>query len=309
MLPLCETILSDYKMRRTSAQKDAFIKLMQTHYPHLSIEQLGKKKSRNLIMGDIETAHVILTAHYDTSAASLFPNVVMPYRKVLRFFYTMLSLMPIILLSLGALFASRAFGATDEVSLIAFLVVYYVLFYIKMFCLPPNPSNDNDNTSGVVTLIETWEKLGESQRAHTALIFFDNEEYGCVGSKEFYKAHKALMEDKLLVNFDCVGDGKTMLLVLAEKAEKQYLSVLKETITEEEGISVRFDSKKRANHSSDHKYFPCGVAVSAMHECKWLDLHFGRIHTKRDTVMDRGNVAFLADRVTALVDRMTTVVR
>lgn len=304
MLPISEYILQNHLIRRRRRQKDAFIAVLQAAYPTLRIEENGRFRSRNLILGDPETAKVLLTAHYDTPPAGIFPNLVMPYRKGLRIFYTLLVLMPLILVSIASYLLSILLGLTQETGLLVFLLVYYALFFAKMFLLPPNRKNCNDNTSGILTLLEIWETLSDADRAKTALVFFDHEEYGCVGSKAYYEAHRDLLTEKLLLNFDCVGDGDHFLFVQNEQAEKLWQETLQQSILPDDTYQVVLDTKSNASHSSDHKHFPCGVAVSAMHDHPRLGLHFSRIHTHRDIILQKENIRFLQDRVSVLIQNL-----
>ena len=72
--------------------------------------------------------------------------------------------------------------------------------------------NCNDNTSGVVTLLELMATVDEEDRDTICFIFFDNEEKGLIGSGAFRKQYASKVVDKVLVNFDCVGDGDTLLM-------------------------------------------------------------------------------------------------
>ena len=45
-----------------------------------------------------------------------------------------------------------------------------------------------------------------------AVVLFDNEEVGLIGSTLFRKRHARAMADRPLVNLDCVGDGEMLLL-------------------------------------------------------------------------------------------------
>ncbi len=304
MQPLSKTIYEKYQVRKTRAQKNDFIELMKNRYPALCVEEAGGRKSRNLILGNIQNANIILTAHYDTVAQSIMPNIVMPYRKGLRFLYALVTILPFILIGLAVYDLAAFFSLSQTARLLLFLAVYYALFFGKFYLGKPNPNNANDNTSGVITLIEAWEKLSEEERAQTAIIFFDHEEYGCIGSKAFFHLHRKEMENKLLLNFDCVGDGNTFLFVCPNDLSNARLSLLKDALCENEMKRVVFDNRKNADHSSDHKHFPVGIAVSAMNESKRLGLHFSRIHTKNDTVLDETNIEFLSERIKNLIFEM-----
>lgn len=77
MTSFSQLILSDWQVRKTKKQKLAFIRLMQSHFPALRVEESKIIHNRNLVAGDLETAEFILSAHYDTCAVLLFPNFIM----------------------------------------------------------------------------------------------------------------------------------------------------------------------------------------------------------------------------------------
>lgn len=301
MNQLSQTILEKHQARKTRAQKDAFVILLREHFPELAVEEGGFLRNRNLILGDVEQAEVVLTAHYDTVARSLFPNLMMPQRPALKFAYSMLALVPVIAASLLCALILALAGASREVLVLGTLAVYYGLFFGMTFGGPPNPSNCNDNTSGVITLLELYAMLDGSLREKTAIVLFDNEEYGCVGSGWFYKRHKELMREKLLINFDCVGDGDHFLVVGSKDLPEKWDALLRRTFVSAPGHTVVFDSAKNASLSSDHKHFPCFAAVAATRDHKWLGLHTGRIHTPKDTVLEEGNIQFLTAAVKQLI--------
>ena len=56
-----------------------------------------------------------------------------------------------------------------------------------MFVGKANKHTANDNTSGVLTLIEA---LHEDELKDVCCVFFDHEEVGLFGSRFFYKKHK-----------------------------------------------------------------------------------------------------------------------
>ena len=102
MHPLSEQILEGYQVRRSEQQKTAFITFLQQQFPDLRVETAGK--NRNLVVGDIASAKVIFTAHYDTCVRSLYPNISIPFRPGLKFAYNMLTLLPIIAAMLLVIF-------------------------------------------------------------------------------------------------------------------------------------------------------------------------------------------------------------
>ena len=90
MTELSRKILESYQVRKTTKQKDAFIALLREYFPELQIEQSKFPKCRNLIIGDVENAKLLLTAHYDTCAWLPFPNFITPKSPILALLYSLL---------------------------------------------------------------------------------------------------------------------------------------------------------------------------------------------------------------------------
>ncbi len=81
MTQTTRTIFEKYEIRKTKKQKTAFIQwvvpyLQSLGYP-VTVEQ-GKCGVRNIVIGDIEQAKVVFTAHYDTCAVLPIPNFITP---------------------------------------------------------------------------------------------------------------------------------------------------------------------------------------------------------------------------------------
>lgn len=302
MSKLCDTILESYQVRKTDTQKSAFIALLQQHFPELYVENAGK--SRNLVVGDIGKARVILTAHYDTCVRSLFPNISMPFHPVLKFCYSMLTLLPIIAAMLLTIFGLEPLLPDLQTRELIGLAVYYILYFIQFFGAPANPHTANDNTSGVCLLVRLLETLTPAQREKVAFVFFDNEEKGCVGSKAFRKLHKAETEQKLIFNFDCIADGSHILFLATPPAEKQWQGRLEAVFSDENGLTVGYASSKKAKYSSDQKRFPMSIGTAAFTEHPVIGYYFSRIHTAKDTVYTGKNIEFLRAGITRLIDSM-----
>lgn len=83
-----------------------------------------------------------------------------------------------------------------------------------------NKHTANDNTSGIITLTHILENLPEEQRKKVCVIYFDNEEKGLFGSAFFYKKHRKQIKDKMLINFDCVGDGENIVTMADRRCRK-----------------------------------------------------------------------------------------
>ena len=289
-------------MRKTDAQKTAFIQLLQQHFADLRVETVGK--NRNLVVGDISKAKIIFTAHYDTCGRSLCPNLSIPFHPVLRFCYSMLTVMPLIGLMVLVFFGLEPWIPDRRTRLVLGLLAYYIPFFIKFFGAPANPNTANDHTSGVCLLIRLLETLRPEQREKVAFVFFDNEEKGCVGSKAFRKLHKSETEQTLIFNFDCIADGDHILFLSSLPAQKQWEPLLKQAFCDENGFTVGFTNSKKAQYSSDQKRFPVSVGTAAFRKIPVIGYYFGRIHTVKDTVHDQKNIEFLRSGILRLIDTL-----
>lgn len=302
MQKLSQTIFDSYQVRKTRAQKTAFIELLQKELPghNVKIEECkGVAKSRNIVIGDLTSAEYILTAHYDTQPVMPFPNFIAPKNTPLSFLYAILIVMPFAILV--GLLAGFIRSATDSPAL-AFAICYPLLFaYLAMMMLgKANKHTANDNTSGVITLIEALRD--ETIRAKCAFVFFDNEELGLLGSKAFSKLHKTELEGKLLLNFDCVGLGDHFMLVQGKKAKPVFEGKLKEAFLPEDGKTISFECSCNTRYPSDQKNFKLGVGVAAFKKARFIGYYMDKIHTKHDTVLQEENVSFLVSSLRRLCE-------
>ena len=296
MTPLSERILTDWQVRKTKKQKTDFIEFMQTQLPGLQVEQGGFGGNRNLVLGDVKSAKVLLTAHYDTCARLPFPNFITPKNILVYIGYSLLICIPFFLL-IGVL------NILLGVITLNFWVSYWgtflpamaLMFYVFMGG-KPNPHTANDNTSGVITLCELISGMTEEEKAQVAFVFFDNEENGLLGSAFFRKLHKKDgLENKLLINYDCVSDGDHMLFVLSKSAMKAYGEAFDAAFPSTAGKTVYMEKSSNTMYPSDQANFPMGVGVAALKKKKFIGLYMDRIHTPKDTVFQRENIAFFVD--------------
>ncbi len=303
MTELSREILENWQIRKTKAQKTAFIAFLQEKLPGLQVEQKGK--NRNLVLGDVKTAKLIVTAHYDTCSRVPFPNFVTPKNFLLYLLYNILIVLPFLgLMFLVWWLVSLIPGATY----FGWLAGYAAMMLSMVFVLmggKPNEHTANDNTSGVITLCQLIATMTPEQKEKVCFVFFDNEEAGLLGSAAFAKRHKKDgLKNKLLLNFDCVSDGDIFLLVHNKPAGKQYGQAISEAFAPTEEKAVEICSSARAFYPSDQKNFPVNVAVSAMHRSKWAGLYMDKIHTKHDTVFQEENIHYLTEATVKLADAL-----
>ena len=294
MTALSQKILAEYPARKTKKQKLAFIEMMRSHIPDLRVEEGGFLHNRNLIVGDIEQAEILLAAHYDTCAVLPFPNLIFPKNLPVSLLYALLICIPFFLLM--AMVEGLLIWLTDH-----FLFSYWTAFLVMMSALigvcmlgRPNRHTVNDNTSGVITLVELLSHP-ELDGQKVAFVFFDNEENGLLGSAFFRKRHCKELKQKLLINFDCVSDGDHFLFVSNRPDRQKWERTLQEAMGQPEGKTLHFTRSSTTFYPSDQMGFPKSIAVAALKRSRLFGLYMDRIHTDRDTVLDEKNITALTD--------------
>ena len=289
-------VLNTFPVRKTKSQKQAFRDAVQAYAASIGYDsrvEQGSLGSRNLVIGNTEQADYLVTAHYDTCARLPIPNYITPCNLWLFLLWqvvlTLLILAVCVLLGLGVgmLTGSGTIGAWS-----GYLMVWVVL--ALMLIGPANPSNANDNTSGVVTLLEIAKSMPENQRKKVAFVLFDLEEAGLIGSASYRKAHKAQTDRQMVLNLDCVGDGDYLTLFPTKKLrqDRKRLTSLYRACGYFGKKSILVHEKGFAFYPSDQANFPCGVGICALRK-GGKTLYLGRIHTKKDTILDRTNVNLL----------------
>ena len=90
-----------------------------------------------------------------------------------------------------------------------------------------NKNNKNDNTSGVAAVMSLIKNIDKD--SNVAFILFDNEEKGLIGSGQFNKQNKKMMENKPLINLDCIGNGNE-IVVIFNNEKMESVDLLKESV-------------------------------------------------------------------------------
>lgn len=296
---LSKKILDDFQTRKTKAQKSNFtsflISELEKNEIYAKIDERGSIiKSRNIVIGDISKANVIFTAHYDTAPKLPFPNFITPKNLLFYIFYQILILLPLFIICFLVSFISMIFL---ENILIAYFLCAFLAFgfvYIIMFG-KENKNTVNDNTSGIITLCEIMLNMTKDELATTAFVFFDNEELGLIGSSAFAKQHREEIKGKIVINFDCVSDGETIMVVVNGVARKKYGDIITSAYSMNDDYKVKpFITKALTTfYPSDQMNFPINIAVAALKRKRFLGYYLDRIHTKHDTVFREENIRYL----------------
>lgn len=310
MHPISAEILANWQTRKTKKQKAAFEAflldaLRSAGYTDARVEENRcLLRNRNIIAGDPDTAKVIYTAHYDTCAVMPFPNFITPTKPLV---YVLYQLLIVAVFFLTAFLAVRLFSLPfmpavlrDNAHLAALAVLWLEIFL--MLGGKASTHTANDNTSGVITLVETALALPPERRGEVCFVWFDNEESGVFGSCGFAAKHKRAAKETAVLNFDCVSDGDHMLFVLPRKLKDDPIRhALQEAFGETENISAVFTHTGKAIYPSDQAHFKRGIGIAALKKGR-IGLYMDRIHTKRDTVFMEKNIEYLAKGAAAFAD-------
>lgn len=298
MLPQSQKIMEDFQIRKSRKQKEAFRAWLCGELEKAGWAP-GVEKSfaaKNVVVGNPETAKAVLSAHYDTCAVLPIPNFITPRNM---FFYILYQLL-FVAIMLAAVFAWDFFAfAFLNLPVFAGILGSYALCAFFIWWILDGPANKhtaNDNTSGVITLLEIALALPASDREKVCLVFFDNEEKGLFGSAAFTRAHRRARREALNINFDCVGDGD-YLQFFPGKALKKDAEALERLEAAFTGAGEKRTEVVRGFgfYPSDNKAFRRGVGVCALKKKKLTGYYMDRIHTGRDTVLEEENVRLLRD--------------
>ena len=285
MHPMSKVIVEKYMVRKTKKQKTEFIEFLQSELDDVVVEVGGVCKSRNVVVGNLEKAKCILTAHYDTAPVLPFPNFLAPKNMIAYLGYCFLLFAGFSIVS--AIITAISMFIFDSV-VVSLVISYIFLIGVLVYMLigKANKHTANDNTSGVVTLIEVLHN--EKLKDEVCCVFFDHEEVGLFGSMFFAGKHKAILKDKLVINFDCVGEGDTIMLVYSKLASKYKTKLEDFKSTNNKEFIVT--SAKTTLYPSDQMNFKNAIGVASFKKNKWIGYYMDKIHTNKDTTLDMRNI-------------------
>ena len=311
MTELSKEIFDKYQARRSKEHKTEFIRFLEKSFlPYglsFDYKPMGSFGSRNIVVGDIENAKIIFTAHYDTCQTFPCSVRIMPKHKNLSLVRNILSALPtlflILILSLSLMFVFLLLNINYIITMVFTYGALFVLLYFVFFG-KENANTANDNTSGVITLCEILASAKKEQLEKIAFVFFDNEEKGLLGSKCFRKKYKSAVENKLIVNIDAVSDGDYIIIVKNKENKEIYDNAVNESFCQCENKTILFESSKEFHFSSDQKGFPQNIAIAAFKKSRFGNLYLDRIHTKKDTKFDESNIEYIKNASLKLIDNI-----
>lgn len=299
-------LLSRFPVRKTRKQKAAFREEAVAYLKTLGYDakvETGKFGCQNLVFGSTETAQYLVTAHYDTCARLPIANFITPCNGLL--FAAQQILMILIFTVVFLAVTNGCILLLGDHRFSALLGMFSILgLLILMLFGPANPNNVNDNTSGVLTVLEIARSIPENQRSKVAFALFDLEEGGLIGAASYRKAHKKATDRQTVLNLDCVGQGNEMLFFPGKavlkniRRSKPIYSVCgyfgeKSLLVADKGFAM---------YPSDQMVFPYGVGIAALKRGKY-GLYLDDIHTPKDTKLDEKNVNILRAAIVSMVCR------
>ena len=305
MTPLCAAIVRDHQARKSRAQKAAFRELVRAEMRKEGVffreeRAKGLLENVNLVCGNLATAEFVFGAHYDTCAVLPFPNLAAPLNIPLSILMQLLLMLMLALPAALGAFLTAYLGASADVAA-AVGVLLGVLASALVIAGKPNRHTMNDNTSGVVALLTLLSRLPKERRGRVAVVLFDNEEVGLIGSTLFRKRHARVMADKPLVNLDCVGDGD-MLLLVPNKGYRADEELCARTQAAFPAGALAPVFARRAFYPSDQWGFPKALALATLKRRRFFGAVIDRIHTRRDTILKEENIEYIVEGLLRLTD-------
>lgn len=308
-----KTLLENFQVRKTKHQKNNFKCWLGEHlssYGYVLKEDRYSKSGANLIVGDVGSADIIITAHYDTPPNAIFPILMMFSNWATFILSQIVVLIPIFLILFIYVYFNSTILVTPDSSSISFPIFAPILillaYAIQIAIGFANKHTANDNTSGVATLISILEKLNPKHRGKVCAVFFDQEELGLIGSSRFYKKYNSMVKNKPVINFDCVSDGDTLCFVCKKAFRKsKYNEILSTSIANVPLLENKhFHVVKAINFpfTSDQLNFPHGVGVVAAKRVPVLGYYIDKIHTSLDTKFDENNIDTLTNVIVNMMD-------
>ena len=291
-------VLDEMQVRKSRKQKEAFRAWLCGELEAAGYAPTIEKgfAARNVVVNGPETAKVLLTAHYDTQAVLPVPNFITPRNPVFFVLYQILIVIPLFIsvaVAEGLIFAFVPESAAWWLAPLACLglCIFFIWWVLDG---KANRHTANDNTSGVLLLLETALALPPEHRDRVCFVFFDNEEKGMLGSAAFAKRHKQVKKNAVVLNFDCVGDGDSIQFFPQEKLKKDTAALerMEAAFLPAGGKDVQV-VRGFSMYPSDNANFRKGAGVCALKHKPVIGYYMDRIHTSKDTFLDEANINLL----------------
>ena len=293
-----DKIMAEMQVRKSKQQKAAFRAWLCGELEAAGYAPAVEKgfAAQNVVVGDPDKARVLFTAHYDTQAVLPIPNFITPRNPFFFVLYQVLIVLPLFItvgVVEGLIFAFVPKSVAWWLAPLSCLAIC-VFFIWWIMDGKANRHTANDNTSGVLLLLETALALPPEHRDRVCFVFFDNEEKGMLGSAAFAKRHKQVKKNAVVLNFDCVGDGDSIQFFPQEKLKKDTAALerMEAAFLPAGGKDVQV-VRGFSMYPSDNANFRKGAGVCALKHKPVIGYYMDRIHTSKDTFLDEANINLL----------------
>ncbi|MBE6753601.1 MAG: M28 family peptidase [Ruminococcaceae bacterium] len=311
---VAQKIFEQYPVRFRKKEKEALLEELSGQFAALGYEQSeikvmthdGAMTSRNLVVGD-PSARYVITAHYDTPGRNGFllssaPLIGQTGANIVM----LLMFLPLCILEGVVAYSVRA-GLISALTGI-WLNPALVLLFVAAMIIPMvvrNKTNRNDNTSGVIGVLECAARIAGNPalRSQCCFILFDNEEWGLVGSSshaEWCKKNKINMKDSLVINLDCIGVGDTLVAARTGKRGEKLKGLL--DAMSKDGVKI-VEKRSIMVYMSDHANFPNSAMFAYMKHSSLGPLYIPNIHSSKDKECDLALVSGLAQSVVRAIEQ------
>ena len=248
--------------------------------------------AKNIIIGNPEKAEFVVTAHYDTP-----PRLPKFFVKHMLF-HSLISL-PLLFLGFNFLLtqAFLFFNLSINFVNIVFPTINYLICgglvgYSLGFLGNANKKNYNDNSSGILGILNLMEKYKSDEfKSKICFVLTDNEEKGLLGALYYSRKHKKSLRCQTVINLDCIGNGDQFNLYYCGEKETEIIKSIKELKQEK----YKFKSIKSSLLSmSDHIAFRKSNHVCLLSvEQKNNKSLYNQIHSINDTIINENNIDFV----------------
>jgi len=283
---IVDHVAKRFNRRMKRSDKDEFLEFVKRFAASYSYPIAIEKNTlaQNAVVGSPRLAKYIFTAHYDTPP--LMPAFLV---KNQIFFLVIQAIYIGLLIAIPFFFPAfiRDNTLLRIISRILVIIIGFIPFiYIMGFIGKGNKNNYNDNSSGVIMLLELMEELRTAEnRNDYCFVFFDNEEKGLFGSKFFQAYHRHHLNGKNIINLDCIGIGDNINIY---GNNPQLFQAITESARKAEDLDLPINSfKNKITKASDHytlrRYKAIMLCLETKRKNKFI---MENIHTSKDTVLE-----------------------
>lgn len=291
--------LLDIRKRFNRYEKTKFLNIVEKKLSELGYETERKKFVNLLVSENLETKNnnpeYIFIAHYDTGTIMPFwmnwlMKLIGVNRQILMIVFTV-----------GLISYLIPFVEGYDPFIGRILSLIFVISLLLAFI--PNRRNLDDNTSGVIALLNLAKRFKEEGLDNAKFVFVDNEELGLFGSsahKRYLERNSFISKSCKVISIDCVGgSGKTPLIIRNSKSD--YASLFQDAIGK--GFD-KCEMVKMLFPASDNYSFKNYGAINISFVDKTIipnGYYIKDIHSYKDKKIDLEKIDKLCDIITEMV--------